>query len=272
MKITIIAAGLILLTASATHAQIETIPSSLTPGDEYRLAFVTSQRTVADTDVISFYDDFVQDAADAELELAALGATWKAVVSSATEHASINTGTAPILGVGVPIFLLNDTKLVDNNADLWDGTVDTPLNITESGASKGAFVWTGTSPTGFAGLFPVGGDSVDRGSTFVSDSGWVNITNEGDPFFPLSLYSISSVLVAPQPGDYDGDFDVDGDDFLILQVGLGIIYDAADLLEWETNFGATPLGATFGQIPEPTTCGLVLTATLFFAVGKRRVC
>jgi hypothetical protein len=72
-------------------------------------------------------------------------------------HLSVGLGDGPnpqpVTGgsVGVPIFLLNDTKLADNNNDLWDGSIDTTLSINENGDSVGSGdvrVWTGTNSTG----------------------------------------------------------------------------------------------------------------------------
>jgi len=86
-------------------------------------------------------------------------------------------------------------------------------------------------------------------------------------------------------GDYDGDYDVDGDDFLILQRNLGQsvpptedsngdgIADGADLAIWESQFGNTwpaPLTAS-ATVPEPTTSALALAA-LCLAMSRRRAC
>jgi uncharacterized protein YkwD len=66
------------------------------------------------------------------------------------------------------------------------------------------------------------------------------------------------------PGDFDGDGDADGFDFLLWQrdpsVGL--------LSDWEANYGA-PLSAISATVPEPTTCTLALAA-LCVVVGRRR--
>lgn len=64
------------------------------------------------------------------------------------------------------------------------------------------------------------------------------------------------------PGDYDGDDDVDGQDFLAWQRGESPDpLSAADLADWENNYSTTggALRAVSAQIPEPTAlCLLVL--------------
>jgi len=53
------------------------------------------------------------------------------------------------------------------------------------------------------------------------------------------------------PGDLDGDYDVDGSDFLEWQRG-GL--SASDLADWEANFGsAAQLAAASASVPEPST-------------------
>ena len=50
---------------------------------------------------------------------------------------SADANDSDAVDLAVPIFLLNDTKLVDSNDDLWDGTLDVPLSITEEGNPRG---------------------------------------------------------------------------------------------------------------------------------------
>jgi len=63
-----------------------------------------------------------------------------------------------------------------------------------------------------------------------------------------------------QDGDFDGDLDVDGADFLEWQRGGSPNgATAGDLAEWEANFGTpAPLAAAVGAVPEPTSVVLFL--------------
>ena len=71
-------------------------------------------------------------------------------------------------------------------------------------------------------------------------------------------------MISDLAGDFDGDSDVDGLDFLFWQQGsIPDPYGVADLYDWESNFG-TP-APTFAEpvtIPEPSPGLLWLAGTL----------
>lgn len=75
-------------------------------------------------------------------------------------------------------------------------------------------------------------------------------------------------------GDFDGDDDVDGIDFLVWQREFGTLDDQDDLSEWERNYGAIGLGALSNQtasaVPEPSYSMIVGTALSTFLVAPCR--
>jgi hypothetical protein len=71
------------------------------------------------------------------------------------------------------------------------------------------------------------------------------------------------------PGDFDGDNDVDGNDFLVFQRGFGSTYDASDLADFKNNFGTHSAGAVAGAVPEPAAAVLMLVAAGLLAGGRR---
>lgn len=73
-----------------------------------------------------------------------------------------------------------------------------------------------------------------------------------------------------QPGDFDGDLDVDGDDFLKWQRGESPNpYSMSDLTNWEENYGVAPhLSSTAASVPEPSTS--VTTILGIMIVTRRR--
>jgi hypothetical protein len=97
----------------------------------------------------------------------------------------------------------------------------------------------------------------------------------------LNAVRITS-LTAPQAGDFDGDGDVDGADFVAWQTnfpkGTGATLaegdadsdgdvDGADFVVWQTNFPFTPGG---GSSPVPEPQGLALAVMGLAAVGCLR--
>ncbi len=203
------AATLVPLAASAVPI---TLPSGLNPGDQYRLAFVTSTFRDATSSNIADYNTFVTGVANTVPELAALGTSWSAIASTLSIDARDNTMTNPSLnGTGVPIFLLNDTKLADNNTDLWDGTIDTVFGITESGLPVPLFdsVWTGSRQDGSGAaqsslgspLCIAASSGCTAGRTFFfTDSQWID-SDLLDARQVNAVYALSAPLTAiPEPG------------------------------------------------------------------------
>lgn len=173
---------LLLLAASVSHAQITTVPTGLNPCEKYRLAFVTTTSRDGTSPSIGVYNAFVSAAASSVPELAALGTTWTAIASTLTApSARDNTGTDPVSAIGVPIYRLDDTRLANDNADLWDGFIAVPINVDENGDQVDSKVWTGTAVSGSNG-----GDSLlganesliavhKVGKTTFSNGAWVDV-------------------------------------------------------------------------------------------------
>lgn len=203
----LVALSFFLLTGPALSVPITT-PPGLNPGDPYRLAFVTSTSRDATSSNITEYNQFVDDQAETVAALAALNQDWKAIASTASVDALTNTSTdpSPAGNTGVPIFLLDGTKIADHYDELWSAALDAPVNVTESGAPSGdQVVWTGSEPTGTAATFSMGTPSTVRaGRTLFTDSRWIGQFDLA-PTELHPLYGISGVLSAaesavPEPG------------------------------------------------------------------------
>lgn len=186
--------GLALLGATSAVAMPIVVPTALNPGDQYRLAFVSSTTRNATSTDIADYNAHVTSAANAVAELLALGTTWYAIGSTATVDAINNTktdGSVP----DVPIYLLNDVKLVDGNFDLWDGLLDFSLNLVESGAAQleDENVWTGTLAVGGRAQFPLGSTFPTHGETSSRGDTWVQVA-PSPSHQPRHLYALSDIL------------------------------------------------------------------------------
>ena len=124
-------------------------PSGLSPGDQFRLLFLTSTKRDATSTEIDDYNSFVQTAAAASH--AEISHGFYAVASTADDDARDNTKTT---GTGVPIYWLGGNKLADDYADFYDGTWDDENNVTdESGSAYTDLVaphnvWTGSDDSG----------------------------------------------------------------------------------------------------------------------------
>lgn len=191
---------LIGLAGTAQAAPI-VVPAGLSPGDSYRLAFVTSDTRDALSSDIADYNSFVTAAANAVAELAALGTTWRAIGSTAAVDARDNTNTNPSVETGVAIYSLDGIDLIAaDNADLWDGTLATPIRETENGVIEinSGKVWTGTwvDGEGLAGA-TLGESFISVGFSAFPTAPW--IAAEGQtPEQMFHVYAISGLLtVAP---------------------------------------------------------------------------
>jgi hypothetical protein len=219
-KRTAVAAGALValaaMSVNGAQAAPITIPTGLNPGDTYRLAFVTSTTRDATSTDIADYNAFVTAAANSQGALAALATTWTAIASTATVDARDNTNTVQTSAGGsngVPIFLLNDTELVDGYDNLWDATINTALRISEDGSTLPIpdllnipVAWTGTGTPGIGFISgELGNGSAATGAIFLSGPEWrsslfltVNTTSN-------HLYAISGTLTVaaatiPEPG------------------------------------------------------------------------
>lgn len=109
-----------------------------------------------------------------------------------------NTGTNPFNAThtDVPIYLLDGaTKITDNNADLWDGSLDHALSVNETGGNVPLTVRTGTQADGTAtpgnGLGTAG--STLMGFSTASGGDWIAAGTLGQSV-TLHFYGLSDVL------------------------------------------------------------------------------
>ena len=198
----VIASLLFGLASVAPAMAIVTVPTGLSPGDDYRLAFVTSTTRDATSTSIDDYNAFVQgvvDALGAGNELYDLGTTWTAIGSTVDDDARDNTGTNPS-SPGVPIYRLDDTRIADNNRDLWDGSIANPIIVNENGDSIDLFTWTGSEVHGVSSPQSALGDQASvMGLTSDPLLGTWMYWDTFPSTFSRNLYAMSDVLTAPVP-------------------------------------------------------------------------
>jgi hypothetical protein len=187
------------------NVAIITTPPDLQPGDEYRLAFITLNRTTALSMSIATYDEFVTAEANTSPQLVGLGTTWQTIGSTSSVSAKIHTDTddSPAGANGVPIYRLDGQRIADDYDDLWDGSIQNPLYVAQDGTILDTCcgTWTGSA---FNGVVVPGSElgavdqSVVDGAPNATGSNWI----QTNPFSADSLqflYGISDVLTVPRP-------------------------------------------------------------------------
>lgn len=220
-QLSIVSAGVALATlatASAAQAALVVVPPDLAVGAQYRLVFVTEGKRDATSTDIDDYNNFVTSqvrlsilpgTTDTALYQALNGAgidpntiTWKAIGSTASVDARDNTGTNPTLSTGVPIYLIDGNRVANNNADLWDGSIETAINRTPDDLQLlNEPVWTGTNNNGTAENGRLGGGPLGQvryGLTSSITTEWITMA-DSNRFGVSRLYGISSVLTVPTP-------------------------------------------------------------------------
>ena len=162
---------------TTVHADILN-PVGLEAGDQYRIAFITNGTNSATDPDIAFYDTFVTGQALIGSQTQRLtSATWQVIGSTATVNANGHTGTLPS-NPSVPIYLVDGaTRIANGNSDLWDLSLQNPLNLDQNGATLNGIVFTGTGFTGNRRTDRYfGADTYTTiGDSSVTNAAWVSI-------------------------------------------------------------------------------------------------
>ena len=202
--------GLLACLAIWTHATSWAAADLITrpdgAGSFYYLAFVTSGTRTAESDDITSYNDWVTAQANAVPELAALrggNLDWYAIGSTAAVDARDNiaqTEWKVPSGVSAPVYDLHGNRIADDLDDLWDGSIQRQINVTDQDTTYNGDVWTGSWENG-TGMNPrqLGGTwDPGLGDSSTTDFQWIrsNATAASSNLYPL--YAISGVL--PEPG------------------------------------------------------------------------
>lgn len=191
-----------------------TVPTGLSPGNHYYLAFVTRDSRDGTSTNIADYNAFAQNQAalDPSLTGTDRGVTWNALASTAANNAFNN------LAIGAfPVYLVDGTtKIATGGADLWDGSILSPLDIDQFGhiaANSQVFTGSNTNGTsaGAAGSRALGttivssdisngpGVWVNAGQTFRTNTSWINSSGAQNPGSSNQLYAFSQLLTVPVP-------------------------------------------------------------------------
>ncbi len=175
------------------------IPTGLGVDDTFQLVFVSSTTRDATSDDIADYNDHVQNAANATIDLS--GYTWKAIASTQTDNVQANANVS----VTEAVYLVNGTKVASALA-FWASPHDAAINIDENGDGYDGNVWTGSNWEGFRnnnGLGTLGGNPIGVNSVFgLSDETGQTWAGEAGLLVQTTLlpfYAVSEVLTVAVP-------------------------------------------------------------------------
>jgi hypothetical protein len=192
------------LLAGQVSAAIITTPVGLAPGSTYRLIFVTSGTTTANSTNIADYNAFATAQANSVAELAALNVSWVVVGGTASVTALTNVGTST-----APVYDLASNLIGSSMPAIFAATsVQHVVNIDQLGDVVGGLVWTGTSDNCGAQNRPLGinGNGATRtGNTSETNSNWISNSNAGSGG-SLPIYALSSEITirsdVPEPATF----------------------------------------------------------------------
>ena len=176
------------------------VPPSLSPGSTYRLIFVTGGSSYVDATSTSIadYNSFVSSIAGGVSELAALGVTWTAVVSTSAVDALANVGGP----TGDPIYTTNGNEVAADLSGLFSGALLNAADGDQDGLPFGGqYAWTGShlDGTNFLGS-ELGASSPEYGQVGDTTGAWLEFSGVGiDPSTQLAIYGVSSELTVPTP-------------------------------------------------------------------------
>jgi ELWxxDGT repeat protein len=167
--------------------------------------------------------------------------------------------------------------------ELSPGSVSTSFVNNSFRAAGDKVFFVATPSGGVRQLFVSDGTLAGTESIFTSTS--INNLTVTDSFLYFSsgndLYAVP-LFETLTPGDFDGDGDVDGADFVAWQTnypkpsgaslaegdanGDGKV-DGADFAVWQDSFSSTPNGGS-SPVPEPSTALLTLTAVVLLCTRR----
>lgn len=104
------------------------------------------------------------------------------------------------------------------------------------------------------------GSTLEFEGTFNFDNG---VVDNFAGFSEIQLYEAQE----PSDGDFDGDGDTDGADFLLWQRNTTV----GSLPDWEAGYGNTSALAATTAVPEPSSAVMVLLAATSLLTGRRRL-
>ena len=150
------------------------VPAGFSPGDQFRLMFLSSTKRDGSSSDIADYNTFIQDrAAIGHLDIRAYSSGFRVVGCTEAVDARDNTGTTYTnADKGVPIYWLNGAKAADDYEDFYDGSWDEEANNKNESGNNGP-------NTSNVNNYPLTGCDHDGTEFFSGRTSWA-LGNGGD--------------------------------------------------------------------------------------------
>jgi hypothetical protein len=191
--------------------------------------------------------------------------------------------TSMSLGI---LVILGGASAVDESVDItFSPLSEVVLEFHVVGNQLSGFVWEVGQPKPEAPQITY----IDEFNTFTSGASGIAYDDDAEDTTGVYRYAAAqdTPFVDASNGDFDGDSDVDGEDFLIWQRGVGLTgqpnastgdadgdgdVDGADLGVWQASFGDPPALASISAVPEPATlaAGVLGLAAVAIVRGRNR--
>ena len=185
---------------TASAGPIISTPTGLNPGDHFRIAFVTTDKTTPLSSDITTYDSFVTSEAGGATYNGQL-ISWQAIASTSAVNAIDHIGVT-----NDRVYLVDGTLVsqTDSTSGLWSGSLAHSISEDINSNVSPGLVWTGTISSGHG----AGGQELGSGNDFngiwagassLSNAGWISFVTT-DPLNSHLIYGISSELTVPGGG------------------------------------------------------------------------
>jgi hypothetical protein len=178
-----------------------TTPAGLSPGDQFRIVFVTDGSTTST--YINIYDCVVNTDVTNAGGVFYNGQSitnWLAIASTATVNAIDHIGSS----ANSPVYDIADNRVASSttagSGGLWSGSLLSPIVKDLQGTNITAFVWTGTQTDGTADpSLPLGSTNPSGAVTGVStkiNNEWIDSLSTPTAINQF-IYGISPILTVP---------------------------------------------------------------------------